>query len=133
MIGFFGDIVFETNDQRILTFTGFQRDSTGRWATHDVIGRKPASEFLGPGLDTISFTVNLNGQFGVKPRRELERWLRKVRRGDAEILVIGNRPIGVDRWVVKSVSEMWNVVLNRGEILSAQIEVEMEEYVEVLR
>lgn len=133
MIGFFGDIIFETNDKRIITFTGFQRNAAGRWASHEVIGRKPVSEFLGPGLDTISFTVLLNGNFGVKPRKELERWQRKVQRGEAETLVIGNKTVGANLWVVTSVSEAWNVVLNKGEIFSAQIEVELEEYVEVLR
>lgn len=133
MIGFYGDIVFETNDKRILTFKGFQRNASSRWVTHDVIGRKPSSEFIGPNLDTISFTIDLNGNFGVKPQEEMDRWLVKCRDGTVDTLVIGKKPLGVDRWSVKSVSQMWNVVLNKGEIFSASIDIELEEYLEVLR
>jgi phage protein U len=133
MIGFFGDIIFETNDKRILTFQGFNRSSAGRWGKHDVIGRKPASEFIGPNLDKITFTVLLNGNHGVKPRYEMERWLYKERDGVAEPLVINNKGLGVDMWVVKSVSQMWNVILNKGEVLSGSVDVELEEYVEDMR
>lgn len=133
MIGYFGDIIFETSDERILTLVDFERSSSSRWSTHDVIGKKPASEFIGPGLDTISFTVNLNGMFGVKPRYEMNRWLRKERAGEVETLVIGNAALGVDKWRITSVSQMWNVILNKGELLSGSVDIELEEYVEVLR
>jgi phage protein U len=133
MIGFYGDIIFETSDERILTFQGFKRNTASRWAKHDVIGKKPTSEFLGPDLDTISFTVDLNGNYGVKPRFEMERWLRKARAGTAEVLVVGNRGLGVDKWTVKSVSQMWDVVMGKGEVFSGKVDIELEEYVEVLQ
>lgn len=132
MIGYYGDIVFEISDSRILTFSDFQRSSTSRWAKHEVIGKKPTSEFLGPDLDTISFTVTLNGQYGVRPREEMDRWLIKVRNGKAETLVIGNKALGVDKWVVKSVSQMWEVIFSKGEVLKGKIDIELEEYVERL-
>lgn len=132
MIGSFGDIVFETSDQRILNFSGFKRNAEGRWADHEVIGKKPASEFIGPGLDTITFTVNLNGSFGVSPRKELERWLNHARNGNAEILVIGGKPLGVDKWTVRSTSEAWDVIWNNGELYSAKVDITLKEYVESL-
>lgn len=132
MLGFFGDIIFETSDQRILTFSNFQRSATAEYAKHRAIGKKPASEFIGPDLDTISFTVNLNGNFGVKPKEEMDRWLEKCRNGNAEVLVIGDTPLGMDKWVVKSVSQIWNVVFKNGELFSGNIEVELEEYLEEL-
>lgn len=132
MIGYYGDIIFETTDKRILTFTNLQRSSAGRWASHEVIGRKPASEFLGPGLDKVTFTITLNGLYGVKPRHEMERWLIKERDGTAEFLFVGGKGLGVNRWVVKSVSQVWGAVLNRGEVLSGKVDIELEEYVAVL-
>lgn len=132
MIGFYGDIVFETSDSRILTFSELQRSTASRWAKHEVIGKKPTSEFIGPDLDTISFTVNLNGQYGVHPRDEMNRWLIKARSGTAETFVIGNKRIGVDKWVVKSVSQMWGVILNKGEVVTGKVDIELEEYVERL-
>lgn len=132
MIGFFGDIIFETSDKRILTFQDLKRDTSSRWSNHDVIGKKPTSEFIGPGLDTISFTINLNASLGVKPRHEMERWLEKARSGTAETLVVGNKGLGVDKWTVKSVSQAWGVVLHEGEVYSGKVDIQLEEYVEEL-
>ena len=133
MIGFYGDIIFETSDERILNFSGFTRNSSSEWATHRAIGRKPASEFIGPNLDTISFTVHLSAKYGVKPQHEMDRWLIKSRDGMVDTLVIGNKALGVDKWKVVSVSQMWNVILNKGEVFSGDVDIELEEYVEELR
>lgn len=130
MIGYYGDIVFETSDSRILNFSDFQRSVASRWAKHESIGKKPTAEFLGPDLDTISFTVHLNGNYGVHPRDEMNRWLIKARAGTAETLVIGNKALGVDKWTVKSVSQLWGVIMNKGEVLTGNVDVELEEYVE---
>lgn len=132
MIGYFGNIVFEASRKKVLTFTGLKHDSAGRWEKHNVIGKKPASEFTGPDLDTISLTINLNGSNGVKPRSEMETWLNLVNTGVADILVIGTRALGTDKWIVKSVSEAWDVIFNKGELYSGKIDVTLEEYIEVI-
>ncbi|KZL88721.1 phage tail protein [Clostridium magnum] len=130
MIGYFGDIVFETSDKKILTFTSFKHDSAGRWEKHNVIGTKPISEFVGPDLDTITFTINLNGSYGVKPRDEMEKWIGLVNSGIVDVLVIGTKALGQDKWSVKGVSEAWDVIFNKGELFSGKIDVTLEEYIE---
>lgn len=129
MIGYYGDIIFETSDKRIFNFAGFKRDTENRTATHEIIGQKPVTEYIGPGLQKVTFTVNLNGNHGVKPREEMERWLRKVENGEAETLVIGGKPLGTDKWIVRSVSEDWDTIFNGGELFSGKINVTMEEYI----
>jgi hypothetical protein len=133
MIGYFGkDIIFETSDQRILTFSDLTRETASRWGPHELIGIKPKTEYIGPGLDTISFTVDLNGNNGVKPRTEMDLWLAKARDGVAETFVIGDKPLGEDKWIVKSVSQAWNTVFNRGELFSGKLDVTLEEYISEL-
>lgn len=129
MIGYFGDIIFETSDKRILNFIGLRVDGEGRFATHEPIGKKPAIEYIGPALQKITFTINLNGNHGVKPREEMERWLIKAENGEAETLVIGGKPLGTDKWIVRSVSEAWDTIFNGGELFSGKIEVSLEEYI----
>jgi phage protein U len=128
-LGYFGDIGFVTSDQRIMNFSGLKREISARYSNHEVIGQKPVTEFLGPSLQSISFTINLNGSFGVKPRDEMDRWIKKVELGKAELLVIGGKPLGKDQWVVKSVSQTWETVFNKGELFSGKIEVTLEEYI----
>jgi phage protein U len=129
-IGFFGeDIVFETSDQRILTFKDFKREVAGRWESHVIIGKKPLLEFTGPELETISFTVLFKADLGVKPSEEIEKWKQIVQEGKANLLAIGGVPIGDDLWITESIGIAYNCVWSEGELYSAQIDVTLKEYI----
>jgi hypothetical protein len=129
MIGYFGPILFETSDKKILNFNGLTHNASANYEKHEVIGKKPRSEFNNPELETISFTINLNGNHGVKPRKEIERWLNIVNNGEAYSLVVGSKVIGDDLWVCTSISSAWGTVFNQGELFSAKIDVSLEEYI----
>lgn len=129
MIGYYGDIIFEVSSDKILSLNNFTRDTSSRFNKHDTIGTKPKLEYLGPDLDAISFSINLNSQFGVSPRVEMEKWLVKARSGTADILVIGNKALGVDKWIVKNVSQMWGVITANGKVLNGNLDIQLEEYV----
>jgi len=131
MIGYFGDdIIFEISDTQVYNFTGFKRETSARYASHEIIGDKPVTEYIGPGLSTISFTISLNAFLGVKPRDEMEVWQDKAESGTAEYLVIGGTLVGLNKWVVKSVSETWDTILNGGEVYKGKVDITLEEYVE---
>lgn len=132
MIGYFGPIIFETSDKKILNFSNLVHNAEGRFGYHEVINNKPKSEFEGPALETIEFNVNLNGNNGIKPADEIERWLEIVRNGEAHPLVIRGRVIGEDLWSCVSISNAWNVVMKAGELFSANITVSLEEYISEL-
>lgn len=128
-IGVFGDIIFETSDKKILTFNNFTQNVSGRWASHDRIGLKPRQEFLGPGLRTISFNIVLNAMHGVKPREMLEKLESVVENGTVNTLVIGTKAVGENKWIIKEISETWDVVMNKGELVRASLSLSLEEYV----
>lgn len=128
MIGYFGDIIFETSDRRILNFVDFSIETSARFETHNLIGVKPKTEYVGPGLLSVSFTIIINGNHGVKPREEMERWLELAESGEPQILVLAGKPIGENRWVVRSVSQAWDVIFAGGELFSGKIDVTLEEY-----
>ncbi|HBF38071.1 MAG TPA: hypothetical protein DDW50_12195, partial [Firmicutes bacterium] len=114
MIGYFNDIGFEVSDERIYTFNGFKLEASARYSAHEIIGEKPKTEYVGPNLQTITFTINLNGTFGVKPRDEMIIWSDMAQFGAADYLVIGEKVLGDDQWIVKSVSEAWDTFFNQG-------------------
>lgn len=130
MLGFFGPSVFEVSEKKVLTFSNLQRETTGRWEKHNVIGKSPVSEFAGPDLDTISFDIKLSAALGVKPYEEMAKWALYARRGHAETLVIGKKRLGSDKWVVKQVSQAWGTVLKNGAVYSINLSISLEEYVE---
>lgn len=129
MIGALGDVVFITSADTIRTFDSFSRDSAGRWAKHEIIAQKPKTEYIGPDLDTISFNMRFDVMYGMNPRKEMDALVELARSGKAVPLVIGGKGLGVNKWVVKSVSQQWTRVDNRGNVLVGVVHVTLEEYV----
>ncbi len=130
MIGTFGDIVFETNDKKILTFSGFSYSAAGRWKTTETIGGVPKKEFLGADTKKITFDIQLNASFGVNPSRILKQLEEMTLSGNAYPLFIGGKPVGIGTfyWILASVSEAWDVILNDGKLLKASASLSLEEY-----
>lgn len=130
MIGTFGDIVFETTDKRILTFSGFSHSVSARWNTTETISGKPKKEFLGADTQTVSFDINLNIAFGVSPSKVMKQLEMMVLSGNAYPFIIGGKPVGEGAlyWILKSVSEEWDVVLNDGEKIKSKVNLSLEEY-----
>lgn len=129
MIGALGDVVFVVSADTIRTFEDFSRSTASRWAKHEIIGRKPKLEYIGPDTDTISFKMRFDVAYGMNPRKEMDALLELARSGKAVPLVIGGKGLGVNKWVVKSVTQNWVHVDNRGNVLVGVAEVTLEEYV----
>jgi len=129
LIGSFGDIIFEVSADKIRTFDGFSRESSDRWTNHEVIDQKPLSEFIGPGLDKVSFSMRFDAQHGINPRMEMEKLIEMSRTGEVAALIIGGKPLGVDKWKITGLSQRWNTVDNQGNLLAAVLDVTLEEYV----
>lgn len=128
MIGSFGDIVFEASADRVRTFDEMKRASEARYAEHAVIGGKPKLEFLGPGLETISFQVLLSSSLGVDPDKELDA-LSEIRdAGEIRRLVIGSKPLG--KFVLTSISANEGPRSNRGRPTWISVELSLKEYIE---
>jgi hypothetical protein len=128
-IGCFGSlIVFETSDYRVLNFNNFQRTVSANWGTHERVGLKPLSEFLGAKLQTLTFTMTLDAQLGVRPRRMIASIESSIESGDVQYLVIGAARVGRHRWKITQMSEAWGVVMNRGELQRATVSLTLEEY-----
>lgn len=128
-IGSWGRVlVFSTSDRRILTFQKFTRTSGSEWATHSRIGRKDQVEYLRPKLQKVTFTMLLDATLGVRPRAMLDLLNACTEQGIINPLVIGGRRVGYYRWRITDLSETWETVFNRGELVSAKVNVTMQEY-----
>jgi hypothetical protein len=120
-----------SNDFKVMTLDNFQRSAEGRWATHEIIGieNKPIKEFLGPGLEKITFSIFLSADIGVTPEKELEK-LRKLRDGGVVCdFVLGSTPVTRNSWIISSLSEDHRIKDNKGQTVQAAVNVSLEEYV----
>ncbi|MFA9464038.1 MAG: phage tail protein [Velocimicrobium sp.] len=127
-VGYFGDMKFVVSSKKINSFSDFKRTVTGVWQEHSLYNSKPESEFLGAGLQNVSFTVVLDISLGVTPEKEVRKWVKLVENGKVGYLVIGSRKIGSKKWKVTEITEQLNAVFANGRIIKSQIDVTMSEY-----
>lgn len=129
-IGNFGKLItFETSDAKVLNFNDFQRTVSANWTKHERIGKKPQSEFLNAELQGLTFSIVLDARHGVRPRTTIESIEAAVESGRVESLVIGSKKVGKNKWKITQMGEVWNTVLNKGELVRATINLTLEEYV----
>jgi phage protein U len=128
-IGSYGNIAFVVTPEVIRTFRELTRSSASRWADHEIMLKKPKSQFLGPGLDTVTFTMYFAAWHGTNPRKEMEKLVEWDRKGKAGALTIGGKKLGVGLWVITGLEQAWSYVDNRGNLLAGTINITLKEYV----
>ena len=129
MIGTFGPLIFEVSEKSVRTFSDFRRNSSARWATHEIYGKYPRAQYIGPGQDEITFGMRFDVSMGVKPRNELSRLTEYCRTGRVETLIVGGLPMGAAKWYIETVGQEWQRFDGKGNILVAAVDVTLKEYV----
>lgn len=127
-VGSMGDIPFVVSYGKIRTFNDYGRSGSGRWAKHDLIGRKPVMEFLGPDVEKVSMKIQLRTDHGINPESELER-LRKMRDTGAVFpFILGGAPVSDNYWLLEDIGENVSYWRAGGKILSVSVNITLTEY-----
>lgn len=121
-------IVFEVSDDKAMLLQSMTREVKSRWTTHTTFGSKPKAEFLGADNQSVSISIYLSSNLGVRPRKVMESIAAMVESGTAERLVIGGRPVGSRPFRLTGSSEAWNKLYSRGELAKATVSITLEEY-----
>ena len=127
-IGSLGDTVFVASDRTVRTINDFKREAKARLSSHPIIGSKPLIEFLGPDLQTVSFTMKFTTMCGVNPKTEYEKLLKHCEAGDVLQLILNGQPVGENKWIITEVSEAVNYFDGHGKIISATATISLQEY-----
>lgn len=127
-VGSMGDIPFVVTYGKIRTFIDYGRSGSGRWAKHDLIGRKPVMEFLGPDVEKVSMKIQLRTDHGINPESELGR-LRKMRDTGAVFpFILGGAPVSDNYWLLEDIGENVSYWRAGGKILSVSVDITLTEY-----
>jgi phage protein U len=126
LLGYLGSLVFSVSADNAKTFDALQRGASARWAEHQIHGKKPVLEFIGPDADSLSFTMRLDIAHGVNPLEEIADIREFITTGEVLPLVLGERFIG--DFVIKSFDEAWTRIDGRGNVLIADISVTLQEH-----
>lgn len=128
MLGTYGGLVFVASARKTLLPENINVEWSGRWSSVETPGNVPQSEFLGPDTGKVKFDMTFRADLGVKPERQLRMIRQMVEDGYYGRLILGGKPFGKLPLAIKSVSEKWNVLTQRGKIYAATVSVELEEY-----
>lgn len=128
-VGSFGAVVFQASPDLVRTFDEMTRTTAGRWANHEILGKKPKSQYIGPGLDQISFTMYFNALLGVNPRKEIDKLVEYDRSGKVSSLIVGGKKLGVGLWKITGMTQNLLTFDNKGTLLTASVSLTLEEYV----
>lgn len=131
-VGSLGSVVFSVSDTLVRTISDYSRKTSVRLGTHEIIGEKPLTEFLGPGIDNISFTVKLSAFRGVNPKDEAEKLRRIAESGEAVTFVMGDSPVTQNKWLIESMEETASYYDKNGNIISSDVNLNIREYAEVV-
>lgn len=126
MIGSLGNIAFSASSDRLFTFKELTMGGDARYAKHELIGKKPLLEFIGPGTTTANLPIRLDITHGVNPLTEIKRLADLRDNGQAMPLVIGDNFKGY--FVITSMNESHRAYNNAGLLLLAEITLQLEEY-----
>lgn len=128
-IGNFGKLItFEVSSKKMLPFKDMKRTVSGRWKQHNIVGKSPKTEFQGADADGVTLTIVLSAEHGVKPRKTLEQLEAAVKAGRVEYLIIGGKKVGKRKMYISELSEEWNCILNKGELVRATVNITFSEY-----
>lgn len=129
MLGSFGDIVFVASEETMRTFNNFSRSTAARWTVHNIHLDYPRAEYIGPGQDTVTFTMRFDIRYGINPKEEMDRLIEYCRWGRSEHLVIGDASPGVNRWYIESVDQSWDYLDGNGNLIVSNVAVTLKEFI----
>lgn len=129
IIGTWGSkIKFSVSDKKQLSFQNMKRSASGRWASHNIVGKRPKTEFLGPAMDEITMDIVLSANMGVNPRKAMKKFRFACKKGEAHYLRIGSRKVCRNKMAITQVSESWDEIWNKGELVKSVVTVTFSEY-----
>ena len=131
-LGTLGDISFRVSAwDDVHPFDDLTRSAKNRTASHEIIGQKPFTEYLGPDLQTLNVKIKLHAQRGVNPREEVEQLIEYCESGKVLTFTVGGQKMGKNKWLIESVGEAVKYYDNQGNILASEVDLALKEYVVV--
>ena len=112
----------------MLTPKDFEREGGSRWHDHKLLHKKPVSQFAGPDLEKVKFSIILSAMHGINPEFQLKR-LREIRDDGILLpLVINYQPITNNFWRLDSLREGKNYFSGSGNLIRSEADLTLTEY-----
>ena len=130
MIGTLGSVILEVSEEFIKTFRDLSFSRQANYTEHAIINSKGLLEFTGLKANTCSLKIVLDASFGLNPAEELDILRKMLIEHEAVAFVIGGEVQGMGLWVIESMNETLDLIMNTGEIFRASVNLSLKEYLE---
>ena len=127
-IGSFGDLVFKVSDELVRTFDDMNWEFSAKYATHDRHIKADLIEYMGPEIETISFSMVFSVFLGVNPWKQIKKLRKIIRKGYTRRLVVGGKVYGNYKWVMEKGSVVMKNYDKNGNLWAAKVNVTLKEY-----
>ena len=126
-VGSFGDIIFETNEDKIQTY--FDKTNTRTMLTNKVsiINGRPILTYLGYDLDTVKFTMRCHSEFGSPPNEVKQKLDKMIEEGLYGYLITGDKPFSKNPFCLQTYT-MTETNWANGNCIGADFQLELIEY-----
>lgn len=130
LVGIYGAVMFTTGSRLTQTFFDLRRRYTSRFAAHEVHLQKPCTEYTGPGLVEVEFSMNLSTRWGLNPNILLAQLHFYHERAQAALLFCGGRLLapGLSLFVCTTLEEQHKYFSRNGALIAAEVAVKLQEY-----
>lgn len=121
--------IFSVSSTKVYSLAGLTLGSGLETEAQEKLQDKPSTYIKGESLSTMSFEIPLRSDFGINPRKQIEEWEAIKSNAHPAVFILGTRPIGKNKWLLKTVNTNDVELDGRGNILKATLKLEFEEYV----
>lgn len=128
-IGSFGGIVFSVSPSKIKTVRDLSRSGSADIQTHKRHLNVDLPEFVGSGLESISFNIRLSKYLGVSnPKSDLNTIISYEQNGTPKYLVLGTETFGRGKWLVSKHKVTYEHYDASGNAVTIDISLTLTEY-----
>lgn len=127
-MGCLGQLVFQVSQEVLETIDGLEWSGSARYAVHQRHNQNALTEFTGLDPDKITFSMFLSQALGVDVMAELVKLWNYERKGESVYLVLGEKCYGKCKWNVVSHKIQAKNYDKYGNLESAEVSVELQEY-----
>ncbi len=128
-VGYFGGIVFSVSSKRIKTLRDLSRNGSADIQSHKRHLNADLPEFVGRGLESISFNIRLSKYLGVSnPQTDLNTLISYEQNGTPKSLVLGTTKFGSNKWLISKHKVTYEHYDESGNPVTFDVSLTLTEY-----
>ena len=127
MFASIGPVEFVASESLVKTFTDLSFSHKANFHEHKILSQKGVIEFSGLDAMSCSLKISLDTDRGNDPRNDIESLKELLESHEAAPFTIGGHVIGSGLWVIESMSITAGIISQKGDILSADVNLSLKE------